>query len=908
MVSRNTKEIFNIVKSVVTNKKFQLGLTIVLFLIILYSSTSIRLSNLPALKDSTTGLYTSNDLDSLYFYRQAQTLMDNGGHYPTTDALRTPQYNTTWIHEVVPYILIGLFKIEKLFSPTITFDYSATISAPIIYSLLLVAFFILCWLITKSKFGSLLASSFLAFAPAFLFRSIAGFYDHDHVGVFAVILLLIIFLFSLKNFEKNIKNSFIYGLISGLFTTMVLISWGGAITFVLLVIPVASLIYYLLNNKKRENFLLFYAIWFSSSGIFAWLFGQGLGMFNRYLDSYGIVSTFVLGFVIIDYLLGKNLKNISFLKEKYEKFYSFGMTIILGILGLIILGKNPLSLVEKIWATLIYPFFGDFGTRLSSTVAENAQPYLQDLISQTMPILFWLFILGMFFTGVLFVKHLTSLKYRIILAGSIFFMFVAILFSRYSSGGLFNGENLVSQIFYIIGILVFIYCFIYVYLKERFSVDAEYIILFALVLTVVVNARAAIRSFFLITPFICLLSGLAITEMVRIAKGARDETFKYTLWALVIITLILSFALLFGNPVSNTPGSYQITSNQAKYIGPSTNSQWQNAMVWAKNNTNKNDIFVHWWDYGYFIQTLAGRPTVTDGGHAGGGNTDHFIGRYILTTPDPKTAYSFMKTWNVSYLLIDPTELGKYGAFSKIGSNDSWDRVSTGISAGISDDKQMQETSTGIVRIYNLGVCVDGDIEYTENQTSVFLPGISITAQQRMNCNSYLGGIILEIQNDKKTNVSNIKQPTGVFIYNNKQYRIPIKNVFFDGKMISFPSGLDSVAYLIPRVDETSGKIDAIGAVMYLSPRTFNSLVGRLYVLDDYYGEYSELTVADKEDDPAVKYFKQYTGAQLNEFIYYQGLRAPLKIWRVNYPLGTNTHEEFFNPNFTFGGLDYLFE
>jgi hypothetical protein len=82
--------------------------------------------------------------------------------------------------------------------------------------------------------------------------------------------------------------------------------------------------------------------------------------------------------------------------------------------------------------------------------------------------------------------------------------------------------------------------------------------------------------------------------------------------------------------------------------------------------------------------------------------------------------------------------------------------------------------------------------------------------------------------------------------------------------------------------------------------------MGRLYILDDYYNEYPTLTEAHFEDDPAVAYFKQFSPG-LNEFVWYQGLRAPLKIWEVNYPAGTQTHEEFLDRNLVFGGLDRLF-
>jgi hypothetical protein len=97
-----------------SNKKFQIGLTIVLFLVILISSTSIRLSNLPALVDQTTGLYTSNDLDSLYFYRMAETQLELG-YLPEVDAMRAPGYNSSWVPEIIDNVLIWNYKILNFF-------------------------------------------------------------------------------------------------------------------------------------------------------------------------------------------------------------------------------------------------------------------------------------------------------------------------------------------------------------------------------------------------------------------------------------------------------------------------------------------------------------------------------------------------------------------------------------------------------------------------------------------------------------------------------------------------------------------------------------------------------------------------------------------------------------------------
>lgn len=373
------------------------------------------------------------------------------------------------------------------------------------------------------------------------------------------------------------------------------------------------------------------------------------------------------------------------------------------------------------------------------------------------------------------------------------------------------------------------------------------------------------------------------------------------------ILVVISYVALFGNSLDkNSYGTYHQVKYTAPNVGLSANVQWQNAMAWTRENTSEDAIFVHWWDYGYFVQTLGERRTVTDGGHSGGGDADHYIGRYILTTPNPKTALSFMKTWNVSYLLIDPTETGKYGAFSKIGSNDSWDRVSTGVASGEADIAQDIETSGGITRIYQVGACVDSDVNYGGN----FIPGISVSKTQTMQCKASMAGIIINMSKNGE-NIT-IGQPNAVFIYNGKQVAIPMKYLYINGQMREFEQGIEAVAYIVPAVvPATNGgvSLDRTGGIIYLSPLVFDSLMGRLYVLDDYYNEYPTLSVANSQDDEVVNFAKNSFGVS-DDFIYYQGLHAPLKIWKVDYPEGVETHNEFFDSyrkEFNFGGLDYLF-
>jgi hypothetical protein len=76
--------------------------------------------------------------------------------------------------------------------------------------------------------------------------------------------------------------------------------------------------------------------------------------------------------------------------------------------------------------------------------------------------------------------------------------------------------------------------------------------------------------------------------------------------------------------------------------------------------------------------------------------------------------------------------------------------------------------------------------------------------------------------------------------------------------------------------------------------------------MGDPNNEYPTVKPAYIADDPVVSYL-QAQGYNVGHFVYYQGFRGPLEIWNVSYPGTTRIYPQFFDPNFTYGGLDYLF-
>ena len=861
----------------------------------------IRLQNISLLKDSTTGEYIPLALDPFYFLRIAETILEQGG-LPEVDVMRYPSANLGFTHGILPQTVVFLYKVVSVFDKDVTIQFVDIISPVIFFALGLIVFFFLIYFLTKSKTTALISSAFLAFIPPYLYRTLAGFSDHEAIGIFAFFLVLLVYGFSLKFLEKqrgkrDVIKILLFGLLIGFLSAFIVAAWGGGANFIFMIIPLSFGLFWLvktqdlekIKKKQLQGFLLFYFIWIISSVLFGLIYGFSfLDMLNRViLRPSSLISGAVLIFILIDFSLIKFKNKISFIKkenlEKYRIFYSFLILLAIGLIFLIFQG-NLFSFISNIFERFMSPLGAG---RTGLTVAENKQPFLEDWIRQIGKIFFWTFYLGMIFIGFNISKGIGKKKNKILFSLLWIVMISGILFSRISPSSLFNGTNFISKLFYFGGLFLFLIYSIWVYFKDKIKIDGRLLLIFSWLFFILIAARGAIRLFFLITPFAAFMGGYAISNLFYYAKKNKDELVKMILGILLIVILIGAL-ISFNNFVN-------ITSAQAKNNGPSANYQWQNAMAWIRGNTAENSIFVHWWDYGYWVQYLGERPTVTDGGH-GVGYWDHLIGRYLLTTPQPETALSFMKSHNVSYLLIDPTDLGKYPAYSTIGSDeDGGDRISQ-IPVMLLDPQQIQETADKEIRIYQGGTFVDEDIIYDQGEQKIFLPAN----------NAVIVGIILEVS--RTENQISMNQPKGIFIYNNQQINIPIRYIYFGGQIIDSGSGLDAVVRIISSVSSRGGtnvQIDSLGSVIYLSPKVSKSLFAQLYLMNDPFDNYPTIRPVHGQDDPVIASLKAQ-GLKFEEFIFFNGFRGPIKIWKVDYPDNIIAKEEFLRRSGEYAEFDNL--
>ena len=866
----------NIIK-ISRDRRFQWGATIVIFLIILFLSSSIRLSNWELLTDSTTGKKIPLALDPYHFLRIAETIVETNGNLPEFDPLRSPKLNISWHGEIMPDIIVLMYKFALNFTD-VTIQEMAILSPVLFYIMGLILFFFLVYSLTNKKSVALLSSCFLAFAPAYLYRTMAGFSDHESIGMLALFSCFLAYTLSVKHLNKNILRSGLYGFIVAFLSILTILSWGGGAKFVFMVLPSSFLLIWLaggIKKSEKKSYLFFYLSWFVSLFISGLIFKYPLiDLLNGYiLASFGLLSLFTLAYILIDFILElvPNKKGL-FGNEKYRIFIVIGLVIFGGILALLLIGRSPFLILQDIWIKIFHPW-GQ--ARVALTVAENAQPYLDNWINQTGKRIFWLFTLGAYLLGFLAFKNVKSLKNRIFLNISWILIISGILFSRISANSILNGTNLLSQFFYIGSLIVGLGYIFWRYYCGEIEIEPRLAIIMSWTFFVLIAGKAATRIFFALAPLVCFVAAIFVIEIYHLAMKNRDEIFKKLLLMLFVILLLISFLAIYSSEKS--------ISISAKSTGPSAGIQWQNAMSWVRTNTSEDSLFVHWWDYGYWVQTLGERATVSDGGHSEGDFGDHLIGRYVLTTPKPETALSYMKTWDVDHLLIDPTEVGKYSAYSKIGSGkDGKDRFDI-LPILISDPSQMIENSNSTTHVYSGGSGIFEDIIYDTPNGTIFLPAEK----------SGILAILLTIENNQI-----IRQPEAVYIYNGKQYRIPLRKVFINGELIDFGSGYDATFLIVPAING-AGQINIMGAGIYLSNKVQDSLFAKLYLMEDARGYYDSFRIAHKSDDPFVASVRSQVGG-VGDFLFYGRLLGPIKIWNVNYPEEINEIPEFLrNPGLT---------
>lgn len=857
-------------------------------------SVFIRTRNLPRLRDVTTGGWTLGpDLDPFLFLRWAENIVAQGQLF-VVDTMRYFPLGFNTKRELIlhPYMIAWFHKVAAIFgSESVT--QSAVLYPVFFFVITVIAFFFLAREIfidslgvKKSNIIALVSSFLLAVAPSILPRTIAGIPEKESAAFFFLFFGFFLFIKAFK--AKTNKSLISFSLLTGLVTSMMALVWGGYV-YLFVIISLSVFVSFVLG-KINSRLYLSYSLWLFSSVILMRIFSTRYEL-GTLLSSTTTSIAFFTFFVLTVHHLIYNTDKLNAIKNRLSskvpsQLNSLIIAILIALVAIIIF-QGPSFVVNEANSTF-NQFVKPINDRLGSTVAENRQPYFTEWagsfgpILRNTPILFWLFFVGSIF---LFYHLMTNFekKEKIYLTIAYTFFLCAVIFSRYSSDSLFNGSNFQSILLYFLGFIVLLLVGGYYYFKhykenqlsEFKSLDFGIILLFVFFILSLVSARGAVRLIMILVPSAAIIASYLGVELSSKAMKQRGGYKLFT----GFLAFLVCISLLFSGLVFNQ----NVTADAAQYAPSVYTQQWQYSMDWVRTNTPENAVFAHWWDYGYWVQSIGKRATMVDGGNAIP-YWNYLVGRHILTGTDERKAVELLYTHNVSYFLIDSTDIGKYSAFSLIGSDEKLDRASF-IPTMFKSANSQRETKDSLLDLYQGGFGLDEDIIYSENGSQIFLPAGK----------AGVAGIIVSRDFEGKIN-----HPAQLVVsYQNTQYNLPLRYAYDEeqNKFIDFGVGYEAGFFPFAVLGGGSAElaIDENGGILFLSKKVVNSNLAHMYL---YKEDKQYFNLVNSQDSYVVSQIKAQNPLFDEDFAYYNSLHGPIRIWEVNYPADIEFKEEYLQKNF----------
>ena len=148
-----------------------------------------------------------------------------------------------------------------------------------------------------------------------------------------------------------------------------------------------------------------------------------------------------------------------------------------------------------------------------------------------------------------------------------------------------------------------------------------------------------------------ILTSISLSILFKKFFKIDNSTRKSILLKISFVALIL---ILFSTPLVYPELNWITAIDEPPVLltGGTSNppsNDWKDALEWMKNNTPENSVIASWWDYGYWIQSLGERATISDNSTIHSNLlTEH--GKMLLSNPD--TSWKMLKEMNADYVVI----------------------------------------------------------------------------------------------------------------------------------------------------------------------------------------------------------------------------------------------------------------
>lgn len=216
--------------------------------------------------------------------------------------------------------------------------------------------------------------------------------------------------------------------------------------------------------------------------------------------------------------------------------------------------------------------------------------------------------------------------------------------------------------FYIFPILAIIGVIYTIYLIKNERSPSENLFFLAGFLFTAFMAYQMLRNAFFFAIPLAIFAALGIMGIYELSQKYLDAKKSLALATIVLIAF---------------SGMSVYNSNDYKTsLVPHLTDRWLTALIWLDGNTPQDEVVCNWWDYGYWIQTVGNRRTISDGMRTGMGpwisgysellaSTDSTALQRIVTMEEA----AYKQTGNrftLNHVIVDQSLLIKTGVLNEV--------------------------------------------------------------------------------------------------------------------------------------------------------------------------------------------------------------------------------------------------
>jgi len=450
--------------------------------------------------------------------------------------------------------------------------------------------------------AGLFSALFLAVTPAFVSRTVMGFFDDETIGILCLVCVALTLSRALQK-GGSLKYTLLYSALSGLFLGYMYASWGAA-RYVSVLIAGYIVLLILLGMTER-----------------------------RTLVSYGLM-------VLIAYSIALQVPKLGL---KYVKNYDFLMSV--GALALLAVYEFPsrflsrrarLAIVVSMIAALVGGYVYASSIGVLPSIKGKWIATLNPFVRPEKPLIESV------------AEHQRSQWY-------VFF----------------------TQLGIIIPLMMF---GIYMIFKE---LDHRRLLMLLYGISALYFAGSMIRLMLVLGPAASIIGGYGAARMIRpfsetiktaerVRRGRRLRVPLSREASAVFLAILLVLSVpTFWSSIRRAYAPNEIAcSGIGIPVGGSYAQDWMEALIWMKYNIPDDAVVASWWDYGYWITTVANKTTVIDNGTL---NATQIRMIALMFMSNETEALKILKAYNVSYVVVFVTfePIYPYREYP-VGDNTKW--------------------------------------------------------------------------------------------------------------------------------------------------------------------------------------------------------------------------------------------